>query len=222
WSLFAGEQLTLEQARCWQAAAPNSVLENIYGPTELTITCVGYRLPADPASWPVTSNGTVPIGQVYPHLEGMVTDDGELCIRGSQRFDGYLNPADNEGRFLADWYRTGDRVRWEDGELVHLGRLDDQVKIRGYRIELAEVASVLRDCPAVEDAVVLAVPGPGGDLELHAVYTGSAVADQELISTVQCKLPEYMTPQSFRFVPDLPLNSSGKVDRRVLAATIQH
>jgi len=152
----------------------------------------------------------------------MVTDDGELCIRGSQRFDGYLNPADNDGRFLADWYRTGDRVRWEDGELVHLGRLDDQVKIRGYRIELAEVASVLRDCPAVEDAVVLAVPGPAGDLELHAVYTGTAVADQELISTVQCKLPEYMTPQSFRFVPDLPLNSSGKVDRRVLAAAIQH
>jgi amino acid adenylation domain-containing protein len=222
WSLFAGEQLTLEQARHWQAAAPNSVLENIYGPTELTITCAGYRLPADPGAWPVTSNSTVPIGQIYPHLEGMVTDDGELCVRGSQRFDGYLDPADDEGRFIDDWYRTGDRVRWENGELVHLGRLDDQVKIHGYRIELAEVASVLRHCPSVEDAIVLAVPGPSGDLELHAFYTGTAVAREELMATVQCKLPEYMTPQSFRFLTEIPLNQSGKVDRRALLAAIEH
>jgi amino acid adenylation domain-containing protein len=221
WSLFAGEQLTLEQARCWQAAAPNSVLENLYGPTELTITCAGYRLPTDPATWPVTSNSTVPIGQIYPHLAGMITDDGELCVRGSQRFGGYLNPADDEGRFLDDWYRTGDRVRWENGELVHLGRLDDQVKIHGYRIELAEVESVLRTCPSVEEAIVLAVPGPAGELELHAVYTGTAVPDQELITAVQCKLPEYMAPQSFRFVTELPLNPSGKVDRHLLAAAIQ-
>ncbi|HEX8093348.1 AMP-binding protein [Jatrophihabitans sp.] len=221
WSLFAGEQLTLEQARHWQAAAPNSAIGNLYGPTELTITCAGYRLPADPTAWPVTSNNTVPIGQVYPHLEGMVTGEGELCVRGSQRFDGYLNPADNEGRFIDDWYRTGDRVCRENGELVHLGRLDDQVKIRGYRIELPELESVLRTCPSVDDAIVLAVPGTGDNLELHAVYTGTAVTDEELVATMQRKLPEYMTPLSFLFVADLPLNPSGKVDRHALAAAIQ-
>lgn len=239
WSLFAGEQLTLEQARAWRIAAPNSAVENIYGPTELTITCVGYRLPDDPADWPATSNGTVPIGTVYPHLDGVLltpdgaaADDGELCVRGSQRFDGYLDPAHDAGRFVRydgatatvlpgaprrhDWYRTGDRVRVEDGQLVHLGRLDDQVKIRGYRVELAEIESVLRTCPHVRDAVVLAVPGAGDELELHAFHTGSPVAEQELVDTVRRTLPEYMTPVGFRYVAELPVNPSGKVDRREL------
>ncbi|MET9254026.1 AMP-binding protein [Streptomyces sp. NPDC003717] len=150
-SLFAGEPLTLQQARAWQAAAPASRLENFYGPTELTITCSEFGLSPDPADWPATANGTVPIGHVYPHLEHRVLDaagrpaeEGELCVRGPQRFPGYLDPADNAGRFWdldgdrpADpagatpptggpdagpatavparmWYRTGDRVRPAD------------------------------------------------------------------------------------------------------------
>lgn len=244
WSLFCGEQLTLDQARHWQAAAANSTVENLYGPTELTITCVGYRLPPDPADWPNTSNGTVPIGAAYPHLEavlltpeGVASDDGELCVRGSQRFDGYLDPGNDPGRYVRydggtaevlagspepdDWYRTGDRVREEDGAWVHLGRLDDQVKVRGYRIELAEIESVLRGCPAVQEAVVLAVPGAGTDLELHAVYTGEPVPGRELAAAVLRKLPEYMTPLSFRRVSELPLNQNGKVDRRALAADVR-
>nr|WP_276571121.1 AMP-binding protein [Kibdelosporangium phytohabitans] len=88
-------------------------------------------------------NGTVPIGTPYPRLEHLVLDDGELCLRGPQRFPGYLDKADNTGRFLgedeqihdgsteltdAHWYRTGDRVTCCDGQLVHLGRIDHQVK----------------------------------------------------------------------------------------------
>jgi amino acid adenylation domain-containing protein len=201
-SLFGGEGLTADQARAWAAAAPRSAIENVYGPTELTVVCSGYRLPADRARWPDTRTGTVPIGHVYPHLESVVLTpdglpgaEGELCVRGSQRFDGYLDPADNPGRFVlldddratvsqdlavpADaWYRTGDLVRvGPDGDLVHLGRIDEQVKIRGYRVELGEIESVLRSHPAVREAVVLAIPGSaagaGSAAEpvLHAVYT---------------------------------------------------
>lgn len=50
-SMFCGEPLTLQQARAWQRAAPNSSLENAYGPTELTVTCTAYRLPEDPGHW---------------------------------------------------------------------------------------------------------------------------------------------------------------------------
>ena len=107
-SLFAGEQLLLDQAKAWSRAAPDSVIENVYGPTELTVTCTGYRLPAGRADWPATPNGTVPIGHAYPHLEHVVLDesglpapDGELCVRGPQRFPGYLDPADDAGRFVA-------------------------------------------------------------------------------------------------------------------------
>jgi amino acid adenylation domain-containing protein len=114
YSLFGGEQLTLDAARAWARAAPSSVIENVYGPTEVTVICTAYRLPADPARWPATENGTVPIGPVHPHLEsvllgedGHVAAEGELCVRGSQRFDGYLDPAHSRGSFVHfDGHRT--------------------------------------------------------------------------------------------------------------------
>ncbi|WP_223198842.1 amino acid adenylation domain-containing protein [Solihabitans fulvus] len=242
WSVFAGETLTVAQARAWAAAAPASVLDNGYGPTELTVTCTAYRLPADPADWPETSNGTLPIGPAYDRLDavlvtedGTVGTDGELCMRGAQRFDGYLDPAHDRGRFLrgeerftvvegpvlpSDWYRTGDRVRIEHGEIVHIGRLDDQVKVHGYRIELGEIESALRSHPAVLDVVVLAAPEQGGELLLHALYTGEAVAEDELTAVVGGRLPAYMVPSSVHHVDTFPVNASGKVDRRRLAAEL--
>jgi acyl-CoA synthetase (AMP-forming)/AMP-acid ligase II len=217
------------------------VVENLYGPTELTITCSGYRLPAERDRWPETSNGTVPIGQVLPHLDGVLldedgaaTDDGELCVRGGQRFSGYLDPRDDAGRFVryergravvtaesplpGDWYRTGDRVRLEHGEWVHSGRLDDQVKIHGYRIELGEIESVLRGHPAVHDVVVLALPAGKDSIGLYALYTGEPVEAADLAALVSRKLPPYMLPERFAYVDHLPTNTSGKIDRRRIAA----
>lgn len=240
WSLFAGEQLTLDQARGWAAAAPHSTVVNLYGPTELTVTCTGYELPRDPGHWPRTTNGTVPIGRPHPRLEirlhGPDPADGgagELCVRGPQRFDGYLDPADDLGRFLApdgtpapgsptssrDWYRTGDRVRGDGGALVHLGRCDDQVKISGYRIEPAEVEAVLREHPDVHDAVVVAVPGRGrrSEIGLEAHYTG-AVAESELLGHLRHRLPPHMVPSRLHPLDELPLTANGKVDRRRLRA----
>ncbi|MDQ1741152.1 MAG: hypothetical protein QOE53_2804 [Pseudonocardiales bacterium] len=241
WCLFAGEQLSLDQARSWAAAAPNSVLENLYGPTELTITCLGYRLPADVERWPQTSNGTVPIGRPYPHLEAMVLAEngpvegreppreGELCVRGSQRFQGYLDSEDNRHRFVRaeghrpaaatdppaeqDWYRTGDLVSWQDGELVHLGRADDQVKISGHRIELGEIESVLRQHPAVHEVVVVATGSGSTGPVLHALYTGDPVGWRDLVSHAQQRLPLYMAPAQGHHLSEFPLNANGKIDR---------
>jgi amino acid adenylation domain-containing protein len=241
WSLFAGERLTFDQARAWKAAAPSSIIENIYGPTETTITCTGYQLPADEADWPTTSNGTVPIGNVFSYLDGVVLDDngvageeGELCVRGVHRFDGYLDPAVNAGHFVAfdgtssapsdppapdDWYRTGDRVRVEGGQLVHVGRVDDQLKISGYRVELGEIEAVLRGHDAVHDAVVLALTGDNDEVVLHACYTGSRpVPDEELAELAGRRLPTYMVPWTYSYVDRFPVNGNGKVDRRGLAA----
>jgi amino acid adenylation domain-containing protein len=242
-SLFAGEQLTLDQARAWSSAAPGAVIENLYGPTELTITCTSYRLPARVTDWPRTSNGTVPIGRPYPHLDARVmtgngTDgrEGELCVRGSQRFDGYLDPADNHGWFLrdgagtvpppaaplrpSDWYRTGDRVSWQDGQLVHLGRADEQVKIAGHRVEPAEIECALRELPGVEDAAVLAVEAGGGRAELRACYTGRPAAEPELAGHLRRRLPAYMVPARFRYLTRLPVSTNGKTDRFRLGALL--
>jgi len=219
-SVFIGEQLTRAQAEAWHAAVPGSAITNVYGPTELTVACTEYTLPADPADWPETSNGTVPIGPVYGFLESVLGDDGELCVRGAQRFGGYLDPEDDAGRFLpaalpvtaGHYYRTGDKVRLENGNWVHLGRLDNQVKIRGYRIELGEVEAAVRDHEAVRDAVVLA-DGSGAETELVGYFTGAPLATAELVRWLRKRLPIHMVPRRFHHLDELPLNVNGKTDR---------
>ncbi|MFD5829167.1 AMP-binding protein [Lentzea sp. NPDC060358] len=222
-SIFIGEQLTYGQARAWQEVAPRAAITNVYGPTELTVACTEYTLPLDPADWPETSNDTVPIGPVYGFLDSVVLADGELCVRGSQRFAGYLDPADNAGRFLPahlplsgeHYYRTGDRVREENGHQVHLGRLDNQVKIRGYRIELGEVEAALRGHEGVRDVVVIAAD-TGAETELVAYFTGEAHTTVELVRWLRKRLPIHMVPRRFHHLPEIPLNANGKADRKVL------
>lgn len=237
WSIFGGEPLTLEAAREWRAAAPAGRLEVLYGPTELTISCTAYRFPDDPEHWPDTPNGTAPIGSGYPVLDlllldedGRPADSGELCVRGPLRFPGYLDPANDTGRFLAPdgrpggdgpltdrhWYRTGDRVAMRDGHLVHLGRTDHQVKIRGHRIELGEIEAMLRQEPGVRDAVVVAVAAADGEPELQAAVDGSCRTSEELYSALGDRLPPYMLPRRIAVLGQLPLNANGKIDRRAL------
>ncbi|WNZ06255.1 amino acid adenylation domain-containing protein [Streptomyces sp. 11x1] len=245
WSLFCGEALRTAHAEAWRAAAPNSALENIYGPTEMTVTWTEYRLPDRVQDWPDTGNGTVPIGTPYPgqeHLvldeEGRPAEEGELCVRGTQRFPGYLDPADNAGRFLVfdgrratvydgtgpvtaeHWYRTGDRVKRLDGVLVHLGRLDHQLKLHGYRVELGEIESLLMRQPGVTDAVVVAVPGRKGEPVLRAVCAGGPGDPARLLDVLRARLPAYMVPAGLDFVQVLPLNANGKVDRVALVDSL--
>ncbi|MEU1662147.1 AMP-binding protein [Streptomyces sparsogenes] len=242
WSLFCGEPLTLQQAGWWAAAAPGSSIANLYGPTELTISCAEYVLPGDPSRWPRPANGTVPIGALHPGLEHLVLDDtgcpadtGELVVRGRQRFGGYLDADHDIGRFVAfdgeravpytggrpltehDWYRTGDRVSRGDGQLVHLGRLDHQVKVRGYRVELGEVEACLRRHPGVTDAVVVALPDPGGEVVLEAACSGVA-ADGDLMAALRRELPAYMVPRGVTVLGELPRGGNGKLDRKALTA----
>ncbi len=242
---FIGEPLTVERARAWAAAAPRSAVENVYGPTELTIACASFVLRG---ALPDTPNGTVPIGAVHPGHDWLVVDadgrpaqEGELLVRGVQRFAGYLDAADNAGRFShfdgaagralpagvavseAEYYRTGDRVTVHCGTMVHLGRLDRQTKVAGYRIELGEVEHALREHPRVLDAAALTIPRTlvSGDL-LAAAVVGDGLVVAELQNFLRGFLPGYVVPELIRVMPTLPLNRNGKVDyaqvRRLLLA----
>lgn len=242
WSIFSGEQLTTSQARVWKRAAGASIIENVYGPTELTVGCIEYRLPEQRDQWPRTSNGTIPIGSVYPHLEHMIIDssglpapEGELCVRGVQRFPGYLDAANNHnafchfngtlatriaGRFVPaaeHWYCTGDRIRVEDGVMVHLGRSDRQVKLHGYRIELGEVEAALRRHDGVHECAVFVANGNGSQ-RLAACFVGPDVDPRQLKEFLRTILPSFMVPGILRQMTALPLNDNGKVDYRHLQA----
>ena len=224
-SLFCGEPLLRHDAADWQAAAPRSHVENLYGPTELTISCSVYR-------WdPVTSadlcvNDIVPIGAMHPGMRYVLLGpdghpdprEGELCVTGTQMFPGYLDPADNDGRFADHdgerWYRTGDMVRvLPSGDLAYLGRRDHQVKIRGVRVELTEVEWGLRRCEGVRDAVAVAVGG-----ELVAFYLGDPRPPAALIAELATFFPRYQIPRMFHHLAEFPLNANRKTDRPALAA----
>ncbi|MEV6607319.1 AMP-binding protein [Kutzneria sp. NPDC051319] len=226
WSFFAGEALKCADAADWQAAAAGSTLENLYGPTELTVTITAHRWSAESESLSV--NGVVPIGDLNPGHEHLIItpdgepteDEGELCITGPQMTPGYLDPEDDKGRFLEYggklWYRTGDRVRWvTPTELAYLGRLDSQVQIHGLRIELAEIDNAVR-ASGVEDAVTVTRETPGG-LELVVFYTGERVSAAELNKRLCDRLPQSMVPKHYQHVEEFPLNANRKVDRRALA-----
>lgn len=225
WSLFCGEALPRATAEAWQAAAPASTVENLYGPTELTIACTAYRW--DPQTSPAQCvHDNVPIGQPYPSLRTLIVDEhlvpvedgatGELCVAGPQTTPGYWQaPELTAERFFErggrTYYRTGDLVRVRHGQLVCIGRNDQQVKIDGYRIELGEIEAVLRRSGAVE-AVCLMWPDPE---TITAVMSG--VADPAVVADAsRDSLPPYMVPTSVHAVESMPVNANGKVDRTAL------
>jgi amino acid adenylation domain-containing protein len=225
YSLFCGEPLLRQDAADWQAAAGGSRLENLYGPTELTISCSVHRW--DPVTSPdLCVNDVVPIGTMHPGSRCVLLGDddrpgdgpGELCVTGPQMFPGYLDPADDPGRFLDHggerWYRTGDLARrLPTGELAHLGRRDHQVKIAGVRVELAEVEWGLRRCAGVTGAVAVALDG-----ELFAFYTGEPRPDAALIEELGAFFPRYLIPLRYQHLDEFPLNANRKIDRPALAA----
>jgi amino acid adenylation domain-containing protein len=233
-SLFCGEALPVEVASAWSEAAPNSVLENIYGPTELTIACTYYRWDAKRS--PLESfQGVVPIGQPFPGMEAVVVDElvnevptgesGELLMTGPQLSLGYWrDPQLTEAAFIklpgreGVYYRTGDRVRrTADGPILYLGRSDNQIKIRGYRIELGEVEFAVREESGTDGVVAIGWPratGGAGGIEVFLETEGGLPDD--LKERVGRRLPAYMAPRRYHCLPRLPLNSNGKYDRRKL------
>lgn len=223
YSLFCGEPLYADVAEAWRKAAPNSLLENLYGPTELTVACARYRYPASGT----VDDAIVPIGCVFPHLPWVVTDEqgrmvaegelGELCIGGIQMFEGYWRAEKlNHGRFHRQpdgtrLYRTGDLVAAKGGLLHFAGRNDSQVKLNGHRIELSQIEVALRRAGA-ENAVAIAWPSAEHPKAIRAVVTGP-ISEQDLVKAVSELLPRSMVPADIRRVATIPLNTNGKLDR---------
>ena len=239
WSLFCGESLPVELAEAWLTAAPASTLENLYGPTELTVACTAYRW--DPVQSPVESSGAVvPIGSPNRGMAARVVDDGlqdvapgeigELLLSGPQCTDGYWRDEEATARAFVQlpgaddvYYRTGDRVCRPAGEgpLRFVGRVDQQIKVLGHRVELGEVESVLRQQAGVDEAVALGLPatnaGPSG---IVAFVTGSGIDIPGIRAHMRQTLQAYAVPQTIRVVPVLPHNANGKVDRQALLSLL--
>jgi len=239
WSLFCGEPLPAEIAESWAEAAPNSILENLYGPTEVTIACTSYRW-NQKTSQRDSKYGWVPIGSPLPGLCFLVVDEklrevppgkqGELLMTGPQVTLGYWQDEERTNEAfvrIADdriYYRTGDRVLTPmNGEpLRYLGRSDQQVKVQGHRVELGEIEAAVRDVCGENLVAALGWPVTSVGVRGVVVFIGNENVDViALKRKLESQLPNYMVPQQILLLNQFPLNPNGKVDRKALRRILE-
>jgi len=204
-------------------------LTNLYGPTEATVDVSYFDCPAH------NDFENIPIGRPIHNTRFYIVRDGqqvaigetgELCIAGVCLARGYLNnPALTDERFTDNpvnpgerIYRTGDVARWlPDGNIEYLGREDHQVKIRGLRIELGEIENTIREYPGITDCVAL-VKKHSENIILIVAYVvcKSDLKVDGLKGYLKKQLPDYMIPNHFEKIDEIPLTPSGKADRKAL------
>jgi amino acid adenylation domain-containing protein len=234
-SLFCGEPLPVQVAQDWTAAAPNSIVDNIYGPTEATIACLRQPWSRSGAGeGAITrSRGIVAIGGPYPGMKTMIVDPdlnplpdnvpGEIALGGTQLAEGYFGQtALTDERFpMIDgerWYLTGDRgYRDFDGVFHHLGRLDNQVKVNGHRVELEEIDMQMRTVAGTDMACAVAWPVSHGSAQgIVGFCAGGNVTAEDVRTALRERLPPHMVPSRVEVLNTLPLNGNGKIDRKAL------
>jgi amino acid adenylation domain-containing protein len=234
-----GEALPVGLARALQEERPGRRLLNAYGPTEATVYSVIGEVPggiaeAPPLGWAAPGERVYLVDRdLQPVLPGV---PGEICIGGRGVARGYLGRPDlTADRFRPDpfgatgarMYATGDLGRrLPEGRIEFLGRRDFQVKVRGFRIELGDIEAALARHPGIETAVVVDRRDPDTPNEARLVayavprrgLPASGPWPAELRGFLLRLLPAYMVPSAFVMLEALPLNPSGKVDRRALPA----
>lgn len=223
--IIGGEAAYPEQLKAWQRVALDRVrLINTYGPTEATVvatTCDLHGLDS--------SREQLPIGRPLAGVEALVLErgdrpaqEGELVLFGAQLANGYLNSDSKAfaqlriGDEIERVYRSGDRVRLVEGQLVYLGRLDNEFKISGYRIQPGEVESRLLSLSGIEEACVLGLELQPGVRRLVAFFSGPRNDARAIRRELGEVLPTAMVPTDYRHFSALPRTGSNKLDRKKL------
>ncbi len=212
-------------------------LWNFYGPTEAAVETTAFKV----SNW--DARRPIPIGREISNTTVYILDEsleqvpdtvpGQLAIVGPGLARGYLNhPGMTHQRFVVNrfdptqqtrMYLTGDRGRrLPNGNIEFMGRMDQQVKLRGYRIELGEIEALLQSHPLVRSAAVKVSHAHSLAAQLVAFVTlhDPATAPQNLSQQMRAfladRFPSYKVPVAVRGIDNLPMTTSGKIDRNRL------
>ena len=201
----------------------DSVILNVYGPTECTMGCAaalmtgGEQVTVGPPIANTVFYVADPFGNELP-----VGQKGELIICGDQVGRGYVNlPEKSAAAFFTHKglraYHSGDLAAWtENGEIRIFGRIDNQIKLRGFRIELDEIEKVMTEFPGVSSSAA-AVRKTVGTEYLAGYFTAKGQIDLDALKAfMQEKLPEYMIPNVLTRLDEMPMTQNGKVNRKAL------
>ncbi len=234
--MLSGEFIPLTLPDAIRRHFPKTRITSLGGATEGTVWSI-YYYPVEQVDprWNSIPYGKPLANQTYQVLNEKLQpcalgQVGMLYIGGKGVAAGYFNdPERTAAAFIQNplsqdpsdiIYRTGDlgRMRF-DGNIEIMGRADSQVKIRGFRVEMGEVEAQLELCPQVEECAILVKRDEDGNNRLVAYYVAAeqGVAAGQLRDWLTAKLPAYMVPSQFIKVERMPVNASGKLDRKALA-----
>ncbi|MEE4359075.1 MAG: amino acid adenylation domain-containing protein [Desulfococcaceae bacterium] len=232
--ISSGEALPKKLVLDFREKMPGAHLCNVYGASEAWDVSF-YRCGDENSHL-----SGIPIGRPLSNMKTYILDEhlnpvpagvpGMLYVSGAGLSRGYYRQADlTAEKFVPDpfspepesrLYKTGDLARWlPDGNMEYLGRKDHQVKIRGMRIETGEIESVLAQHPEIKESVVLCREKQGDKyLATYTVFHDreKPLSAAKLKAFLRQKLPEYMIPSVFVTLETMPLNPSGKTDRKAL------
>jgi long-chain acyl-CoA synthetase len=172
------------------------------------------------------------VGPALPTMEVKVVDEqghdlgagqvGELWVRGSNVFRGYLNRPDATAEAITDgWFHTGDLATLDDdGYITIVDRAKDMVLRGGENVYCAEVEAAAYEHPAVRECAVFAVPDdrlgevPGAAVVLHP---GAHLDAEGLRAFMRERLAAFKVPERVWFLDaELPRNANGKFLKREL------
>ena len=225
--ILGGDILTKEMCEKISSLFSHPIhIYNEYGPTEATVGCMIYEYNSQ------DTYTSVPIGYPIDNTQILLLNNnfeltpighiGEMYISGDCLAVGYTDKGKTNEKFITNpfytnskLYKTGDlAILHPDGVMEYLGRTDFQVKLNGYRIELGEIQSILLSHPEIKDTYVTLVNINNHKL-LCAYYVSNKDIDN-LNEFLKKKLPNYMIPNHFIRLDNIPLTINGKVDKSKL------
>lgn len=211
------------------------MIYNTYGPSETTVCATYYRIDDAPA----LDDGTFPVGRAVMGVDVRILDDrlrevsggevGEICIFGEGVSHGYLGNPPEQANFTV-WhdgrrmYRSGDLgYVLHDGNIAFLHRRDKQVMILGRRVEPDEVENILNESPCVERGIVRANLDEQGlaYLTAYIVLSHKYCKVSDIRAFLASKLADYMIPEFFVKMEELPLTPRGKIDNHALPVVMK-
>ena len=229
--LLSGDWIPLELPQKILETFPNASVCSLGGATEASIWSIYYPIENVDKNWKSIpygyplANQTIYIlnqaGELCP-----IGVQGEICIGGRGVAKEYCgNQEETQAHFVEHpkygrIYRTGDYgCMSTEGYVVFLGRMDQQVKLHGFRIELGEIEAALMKHDNVEKALATIVKNDSG-ASLIAAYivckVSEAFNEEDVLRTVEERVPEYMVPSLLIPMDAFPLTANGKIDRKAL------
>ncbi|MCQ9300574.1 D-alanine--poly(phosphoribitol) ligase subunit DltA [Staphylococcus hyicus] len=226
--LFCGEVFGHKSAQRLLKQFPQSTIYNTYGPTEATVAITSIRVTHDV----LEQFESVPIGKPRPGVNLRLTEENELVIEGSCVSAGYVKDEERSARVFFETnetrgYFTGDSAKFVDDQWFIQGRIDNQIKYNGYRMELEEIEAKLNRLDEINSAMVVPVRKNNkvkllkGVLQLSSPELDEKDAIKSIKSRIKEELPDYMIPQQWVCVEQMPLNNNGKIDRKMINEVYQ-